>query len=143
MAETPLPTLMNSDEIKNSLEKLGYTLKDFGNHWRTKALYRGGDNPTAIKVYKNSGVWQDYVQGHSSMPLVKLVELTLQTKDPKIIKEYVSTNQEIQAHYIAKEKIEMDKIYPKECLNRLFPNFSFYKKRGISEESQKLYQSRV
>lgn len=140
MAEIPPPTLMNSDEIKNSLEKLGYSLKDFGNHWRTKALYRGGDNPTAIKVYKNSGVWQDYVQGNSSMPLVKLVELTLQTKDPKIIKEYVSTNQEVQGHYIAKEKIEMDKIYPKECLNRLFPNFSFYKKRGISEETQKLYQ---
>lgn len=74
---------MNSDEIKNSLEKLGYTLKDFGNHWRTKALYRGGDNPTAIKVYKNSGVWQDYVQGHSSMPLVKLVEQRYKQKTPK------------------------------------------------------------
>ena len=88
MAETPHQTSMNSDEIKNSLEKLGYTLKDFGNHWRTKALYRGGDNPTAIKIYKNSGVWQDYVQGDSSLPLVKLAELTLQTKDPKIIKQY-------------------------------------------------------
>ena len=140
MEEILLPILMNSDQIKGSLEKLGYTLKDFGNHWRTKALYRGGDNPTAIKVYKNSGVWQDYVQGNTSMPLAKLVELTLQTKDPKIIKQYVSYSQEVQTHYIAKEKIEMDKIYPKECLNRLFPNFSFYKKRGISEETQKLYQ---
>jgi hypothetical protein len=138
--ETLLQTLMNSDQIKNSLEKLGYSLKDFGNHWRTKALYRGGDNPTAIKVYKNTGVWQDYVQGESSMPLVKLVELTLQTKDPKIIQEYVSKNSRVQETHIVKEKIEMDKIYPKECLSRLFPNYSFYKKRGISEETQKLYQ---
>lgn len=140
MEEIPRQTLMNSDEIKNSLEKLGYHLKDFGNHWRTKALYRGGDNPTAIKVYKNSGVWQDYVQGNGPIPLVKLVELTLRTKDPKIIKQYISANQESKENYIAKEKIEMDKIYPKECLNRLFPNFSLYKKRGISEETQKLYQ---
>lgn len=141
MVETPHQTLMNSDEIKNSLEKLGYSLKDFGNHWRTKALYRGGDNSTALKVYKNTGVWCDFVGGDGqSQPFKKLVELTLQTKDSKIIKEYVSANQEIEGHYIAKEKIEMDKIYPKECLNRLFPNFSFYKKRGISEETQKLYQ---
>lgn len=140
MESTPLQTLMNSDQIKNCLEKLGYSLKDFGNHWRTKALYRGGDNSTAIKVYKNSGVWQDYVQGGSSMPLERLVQLTLQTKDPKIIKEYVPKSGENYEPYVPKEKIEMDKIYPPECLSRLFPNYAFYKKRGISENTQKTYQ---
>ena len=131
---------MNSDEVKDSLERLGYSLKDFGNHWRTKAIYRGGDNPTALKVYKNTGVWQDYVQGSGSMPFQKLVELTLHTKDPKIIKQYVSSNNENATPYVAKEKIEMDKIYPEECLKRLFPNYSFYKKRGIPEDTQKKYK---
>jgi hypothetical protein len=140
MEETQHQTLTNSDDIRNSLEKLGYSLKDFGSHWRTKAIYRGGDNPTALKVYKNTGVWQDYVQGSGSMPFQKLVELTLNTKDPKVIKEYIKKSDFSEIQYIVKEKIEMDKIYPEECLKRLFPNFSFYKKRNISEETQKLFK---
>jgi hypothetical protein len=140
MEETRHQTLMNSDEIRNSLERMGYSLKDFGNHWRTKAIYRGGDNPTALKVYKNTGVWQDYVQGNGSMPFQKLVELTLKTKDPKVIKEYVGSVNSSEIQYVAKEKVEMDKVYPEECLKRLFPNYSFYKKRGISEETQAKYK---
>jgi len=131
---------MNSDEIKNSLEKLGYTPKDFGDHWRMKALYRGGSNPSSIKVYKNSGVWHDHGQGGVPMPLVKLAELTLQTKDPKVLSEYAPTNQSPEERYVPKETVDMEKTYPKECLNRLFPNYSFYNKRGISEATQKLYQ---
>lgn len=141
MAEIQRQTLMNSDDIKNTLEKLGYSLKDFGNHWRTKAIYRGGDNPTALQVYKNTGVWRDFVGGDGqSQPFRKLVELTLKTKDPKIIKQYISQTDHAEVKYIAKEKIEMDKIYPEDCLKRLFPNFSFYKKRNISEETQQLYK---
>mgnify|MGYP003632204089 FL=1 len=44
-------------DIKSVLEKLGYRLSDFGDAWRTNALYRDGDNPTALKIYKNTGVW--------------------------------------------------------------------------------------
>ena len=50
-------------DVKSVLEKLGYRLSDFGDAWRTSALYRGGDNPTALKIYKNTGVWTDYVDG--------------------------------------------------------------------------------
>jgi len=142
MVETQRQILMNSDDIKNSLEQLGYRLKDFGNHWRTAAIYRGGNNPTAIKVYKNTGVWQDYVDGNgSSQPFKKLIELTLKTKDPKIIKQYIGfSDAQSETQYVAKETIEMEKVYPEECLKRLFPNYSFYKKKSISEETQQKYK---
>jgi len=141
MVETQRQTSMNSDEVKEVLEKLGYSLKDFGNHWRTKAIYRGGDNPTALQVYKNTGVWRDFVGGDGvSQPLRKLVELTLKTKDPKIIQQYIRQSNQADTVYIQKEKIEMDKIYPEECLKKLFPNYSFYKKKRISEEIQSLYK---
>ena len=141
MVETRHQTSMNSDEVKEVLEKLGYSLKDFGNHWRTKAIYRGGDNPTSLQVYKNTGVWRDFVGGDgTSQPLRKLVELTLKTKDPKTIQQYIRQSNQADTVYIQKEKIEMDKIYPEECLKRLFPNYSFYKKKGISEEIQALYK---
>ena len=68
--------------LKSSLESLGYQLKDYGNYWRTSAIYRGGDNSTALKIYKNSGVWTDFASnGSKSYPFQRLVELTLDTKD--------------------------------------------------------------
>ncbi len=142
MVETQRQILMNSDDIKNSLEQLGYRLKDFGNHWRTAAIYRGGNNPTAIKVYKNTGVWQDYVDGNgSSQPFKKLIELTLKTKDPKIIKQYIGfSDAQSETQYVAKETIEMEKVYPEECLKRLFPNYSFYNKKSISVETRQKYK---
>ena len=47
---------------KEILENLGYKLSDHGSYWRTSALYRSGDNPTALQIYKDSGVWKDYVE---------------------------------------------------------------------------------
>ena len=54
-------TLINSDQFQEILESLGYKLIDCGDHWRTQALYRNGDNSTALKIYKNTGVWMDFV----------------------------------------------------------------------------------
>lgn len=139
MVATQPQILMNSEDIKSALEQIGYRLKDFGNHWRTAAIYRGGDNQTSLKVYKNTGVWQDYVSGSDSMPFQKLIELTLKTKDPKIIKQYIRNSSE-PTEYVKKEILEMEKVYPEECLQRLFPNYSLYLKKNISEETLKKYK---
>ena len=64
----------NNVDVKSVLEELGYKLVDCGDSWRTSAIYRGGDNPTAVKVYKNTGVWTDYVHANKSMPLAALVQ---------------------------------------------------------------------
>ena len=53
---------------RDVLEELGYKLVDCGDSWRTSAIYRGGDNPTAVKVYKNTGVWTDYVFQYPTDP---------------------------------------------------------------------------
>jgi hypothetical protein len=75
------------------------------------------------------------------MPFRRLVELTLNTKDHNIINKYVDCSNDLSSiEYIKKEKLEMERIYPEECLKKLFPNFSLYEKRGISESVQKLYK---
>ena len=79
---------MNS-KIYSSLVELGYELSDFGNHWRTKAIYRGGDNPTSVMIYKDTGVWKDFVANKGAMPFKKLVELTLNTTDYSVLFSYV------------------------------------------------------
>ena len=54
-------TSTNSEDFQQILESMGYKLVDCGDHWRTQALYRNGDNKTALKIYKNTGVWMDFV----------------------------------------------------------------------------------
>ena len=76
---------MTSEKIKDILSGLGYKLSDFGNHWRTNAMYRGGQNPSALQIYKNSGVWIDYVKNSQHMPLESLIKATLQTNDKEVI----------------------------------------------------------
>ena len=128
-------------KIQSSLIELGYELNDYGNHWRTKAVYRSGNNNSALKIYKDTGVWQDFVQNKAPMPFKKLVELTLNTTDYSIISKYLIENEaRSQEIFEKKEKLEMEKIYPEDCLKKLFPNYSFYNKRKISEETQKLYK---
>ena len=127
-------------KIESSLNELGYQLKDFGNHWRANAVYRNGNNPLSLMIYKDTGVWRDFVENKTPMPFRRLVELTLNTKDFNIINKYVEVDQSQSETYIKKEKLEMEKIYPEECLKKLFPNYSFYEKRAIGEEIQKLYK---
>ena len=74
-------TLISSDDFQQTLESLGYNLIDCGDHWRTQALYRNGDNKTAVKIYKNTGVWMDFVQNKGSQPFESLVRATASLKN--------------------------------------------------------------
>jgi len=127
-------------KIESSLIELGYQLKDFGNHWRANAVYRDGNNPLSLMIYKDTGVWRDFVENKAPMPFKKLVELTLNTNDPNVIKKYTQESFESTEVYVKKEKLEMEKIYPEDCLKKLFPNYDFYKKRSIGEQTQKMYK---
>jgi len=132
-------TLMNSNEFQQILESIGYQLIDCGDHWRTQALYRNGDNKTALKIYKNTGVWMDFVVNKGSKPFEALIKETLRGDDASL-KKFLSKfkNSELP-QYTKKDTIEMEKIYPLESLDKLFPNYSFYKKKLISEQVQKKF----
>ena len=49
---------MNSEKIKESLLALGFKLNDRGSYWQTNAIFRNGDNQTAIQIYKDKQ-WMD------------------------------------------------------------------------------------
>ena len=59
---------LNTEEIKEILSSLGYNLVDKGTYWQTNAVFRQGDNKTALQIYKDSGVWRDYVAQSKPMP---------------------------------------------------------------------------
>lgn len=134
---------MTSDRIKNILSELGYNLKDFGNHWRTNALYRGGKNPTALQIYKDSGVWVDFVKNSAHLPLESLIQATLQTNDPEEIKKITGGHDFSidRTSDIDKPKLEMEKTYPESILSRLLPHYKFYNDKGISDQTLLFFKS--
>jgi hypothetical protein len=141
MIATPSQISVDPSQIQCTLENIGYSLVDFGNHWRTNALYRGGDNKMSIRIYKNTGVWTDFVNGSKSLPFERLLQLTI-GKDYKKLNEITSSlKKSDEFAYIKKETIEMEEIYPKEILQKLFPNYNFYTKKGFSEETLKFYKT--
>ena len=132
-------TLINSEDFQGILESIGYELIDCGDHWRTQALYRDGDNKTAVKIYKNTGVWMDFVENRGSKPFEALVKLTI--KDPSQVSAILGDSLTDQVvTYSPTAKIDMEKIYPEESLEKLFPNYNFYLNKKISEETQKKFQ---
>lgn len=128
-------------DYKQVLEDLGYRLKDHGSYWRTSAIYRSGDNSTALQIYKDTGVWKDYVEDSMFLPFEALLQKTLNTNDKTILSSYlkdVSVN--IQHRTAKKNLLSEEKTYPKSCLSRLLPHYDFYLEKGITEDTMKQFQ---
>lgn len=129
---------MNADNIKDALLELGYQLVDRGSYWQTNALFRNGDNKTAIQIYKDSGVWKDYVAQTSFMPFKSLVQATLNTNDKSILDKYLKNidllDTGLEERVSSSNKIITEDTYPESCLDKLLPHYKFYNDKGISTE---------
>lgn len=118
--------MKNYQEI---LLELGYRLTDNGDCWRTNALYRGGDNATALAIYKKDGKWHDFVEGRGG-DFEELVKLT----DDKYSIEGIAEPLKIK-----KSEIKQDRTYPKSMLVKLVPHYNFLQKRNIKDETSKAF----
>ena len=133
---------MSRESIQETLESLGYKLSDRGKYWQTNAIFRNGDNKTAIQIYKDTGIWKDYVQQTPYMPLKKLVEITLGTTDEEVLKKYIKDQVDFSfTQKTSNEKLEMEKIYPENWLEKLLPHYKFYNDKGISSDTLKTFKA--
>lgn len=125
------------DNFKIVLEELGFPLTDRGSFWQTKAVFRNGDNPTAIIVYKDSGVWKDFVEDTPYLPFEALVYKITGEKDFSKIINNISKAPRVTVK--KKGLLQEEKSYPESCLKRLLPDYDFYlsEKKGISEQTLK------
>tara|TARA_B100001939_G_scaffold313138_1_gene296778 strand:- start:15051 stop:16088 length:1038 start_codon:yes stop_codon:yes gene_type:complete len=118
---------------KDILENLGYKLSDHGSYWRTNALYRSGDNSTALQIYKDSGVWKDYVEDSMFLPFEVLVQKTTKTSNVKsILKDLKTTSLSVKTE---KNLLKEEKTYDPICLKRLLPHYDFYLNKNISKQT--------
>lgn len=136
--------MITSDKIKDILCDLGYKLSDKGSYWQSSALYRNGDNKTALQIYKDTGAWKDYVQNTPFMPFKQLLVLTLNTNDPKELSKYLNKDEAFFLSERAKdqlEKVQVEEIYPSSILDKLLPHYKFYNDRGIDSDILKNFNS--
>ena len=116
---------MNYREI---LSSHGFRLNDHGSYWTSNAAFRGGDNPNAIQIYKNSGVWRDYVEGSNFLPFEALLKkLGVKPERGGLVNK--SKIEEPKQNKL----LESEKTYDQSCLKKLLPHLDFYDKRGISK----------
>lgn len=122
--------------LKDILIDLGYTPKEVYNGFRCANIWRGGDNPNALMIYKN-GYFHDFVTNRRGR-LNDLIGLTLGTKDINEIEKWANNHE----YSILKTKkidippsLKVKKYLNTDFLNKLINNHDFYTSRGISMET--------
>lgn len=111
-------------DIKSFLEEHGYPVRDSGNEWSSKCLYRGGSNWN-LSINKKSARWYDFVQciGGEFPSLAKLI-----------------TGQEINEENFSfsntnwVDELKLPKKFDKSILNSLIKDHSYWENRKISRE---------
>lgn len=121
--------------LQETLESFGCKLTDRGVFWHSTAPYRNGDNPTALQIYKDSGVWRDFVEGTQMLPFAALVEKITGKRDLDV--PFTISG---DAEYEREESLTVGKTFPDSILDRLLPNYSFYMKKGISQQVLEYYR---
>lgn len=112
-------------DIKSFLEEHGYPVRDSGNEWLSKCLYRGGDG-WHLSINKKSLKWFDFVraEGGEINSLIKLITG----------KEGLE-NQEQQYSFSNTDWVDeltLPKTFDKTILDSLIKDHSYWENRGIS-----------
>lgn len=132
----------NSVKIEQILTDLGYNLSDRGRYWQCSAVYRDGDNQTALQIWKDTGIWKDFVANTKYLPFEKLLQLSCKSDDDldkfleTFSQEDYTTEPELKA-----PKMDMEEFFDKEEVRTLLPHYNFYNEKGISDDILKLYHS--
>jgi hypothetical protein len=127
-------TQISSSEIKEILESLGYKLTDKGNEWRSQALYRGGNNPSSLRIYKDSGVWKDFARDVSG----NLIQLLKETPGgSSFIPQVVNGQTENSSESIEKKLTDFKyvKVFDPELLKKLKQDHSYWINRGVAKQT--------
>lgn len=124
---------MSSLDFETILLNLGYNIQDRGSYWQSSAVYRNGDNPSALQIYKDTGVWKDYVTGDSFLPFKALVIKTIGEDQAKKILQGLSISS-TPSKTLTNAVISSSKTFPKDMLNYLLPHYDFYNNKGIKSE---------
>lgn len=136
--------MQSTERIQKILVHLGYKLIDRGRFWQTSAVYRDGDNRTALQIWKDTGTWKDFVKNTPYLSFEKLVRLSNVKEDcaeiDEILNDYVN-NDPFHFERQSENKMPVDQFFDHEEVKTLLPHYSFYNKKGISDSTLKRYKA--
>lgn len=134
--------MRNTEQIEKVLTHLGYKLIDRGRFWQTTALYRGGDNRTALQIWKDTGTWKDFVKNTPYLSFEKLVKLSQGDFNDIEIETLWSDYKNNDPFYFERSNIKMpvDQFFDYKEVETLLPHYSFYNKKGISDNTLTKYK---
>ena len=79
-------------------------------------------------------MWRDFVSNSAPLPFSKLLQTHLGTNDNKILSKYFSDSYSPpKSDSSQSDRLTMEKVYEESLLEDLFPHYSFYKQKGISD----------
>lgn len=116
------------------LESFGYKVEDRGTFFQTSARYRGGDNKTALCIYKDSGICYDFVTG-KSFPFEVLVKAATGKEDVSDYLKNITFSKRIERALLSEEK-----TFPESSLKKLLPDYEYFSSRGLTAKTQKNYK---
>ena len=132
---------LDSDQIREILSDIGYSLSDQGKYFRTRPIYRDSSSSTVLSIRKSDGRWKDFREdiGGSFEDLIRL-SLRLKSKDDTtkwLTNKGVNPEEEIKR---AEEQVSQTRIFKNELLAKLYPDHTYWNKRGISSETLKEFK---
>jgi hypothetical protein len=135
---------LDSDNIREILTEIGYSLSDQGKYFRTKPIYRDSSSNTVLSIRKSDGKWKDFREdiGGSFEDLIRL-SLSLKSKGDTtkwLINKGVDIASEAKK---VEPKIPQAKIFENESLNKLIPDHSYWNNRGISKDTLSTFKGGV
>jgi len=128
-------------DVKQTLLELGYSnIKDLGDFYRTKPIYRGSDNETSLSVNKTTGRFVDFGRNIRGS-FEELVRLSLRLDKIEDAKAWISDK---TSHYTEAPryvvKISEQKIFDKNLLDKIEDDQKYWMDRGVSIETLKEFK---
>ncbi len=131
-----------SDNVKDILTEIGYTLRDCGNEYRAKPLYRDSDNPNVLCIKKSNGVWFDFKTSKYGS-LEELVKITLNLKDINEAKDFIKNKFNYEHVRVEKQRLKSQRTFDKKNLNQIIPDYKYWNQRGIRSDTLKFFESGI
>lgn len=127
-------------DIQSILTELGYQLSFDKDGWRTNAVYRSGNNKTALKIF-NDGSWIDFVENKRGN-LEELIKLTLGEKiDAKAWLNGKIDLSDLKQY--KKSPILLPEVFNENILVDLVKDYTYITNRGISLETAQTFSCGV
>lgn len=138
MLKKQLPNNIHIDNWKPILEEIGYKLTKVADGYRANAFYRNGDSSNSIAIYPDSCTFYDF-PAKKKGTIAELIALS-KNLDVGELSDIISMQKEKQVSFL--QAIDMPKVYSEDCLTRLTSDYRFFEKRGISKNTQQIFEAK-